>query len=476
MQPIDKLVFSGIFALPTLYTVIAITAHLRFGSSFDAALLGNVAWRLANGLDSTSSMTGFPYFATHASIAIFLLAPLFRYAPNLGLPATFALQGVSLALTALAVWRVGEVLALPSIQRRLLVLTTLLAPGAFLAVRLDPHEPTLGIGALAMTMAAGLTGISVRKSWWWPLLAASCRIEMAISTVIAGLLLLTKPASRRLGFLTLGAGTAATCFSLNFLLGSRDEAASVSAHFSHLGSTANDVFRAVFERPADVLEPLLEPSMLLSVAIWLLPWGLLIPLRAPKLLLIALPTAAVAIFGVWKPADHFSHHYWYGLLAAAPLAAAVAVSRRPQLLRLSNVAFLGGLAASWAVLLPLLGVLRPLGRFETDVPRMMVEFVSQKDGSVSAPDAVVPHLINRAAIYPFPRPFEAREETVGPFRWNGELPRWIVLTSFGAENARRDPMIREVLARHYREVASPEGITAWELADAPYAQTSSPSS
>lgn len=462
----DRNLLWAVVAFGLIAATIKLIAYRRFGTGFDTAVLGNVAWRLGNGFDDVTPITGYPHFATHASVVIFLLAGVFRVAPTLGLPVTFILQAASVALVGFALWGSTAATAMEYRQRRWLVLVTLLSPVAFLATRFEVYEPILGLGALAMTVSAGHQRQKTSRCWWWPTIAASCRIEMAISTIVAGLLLIRRPDSRRLGFLSCVLGAAGALVSLWLAISAGADATSFGAHFSHLGTSLSEAAAAIVARPVDALRPLGEPTMIASLALSLLPWGLLPALAGWRYLFLALPLAGVAIFGTWEPADFYFHHYWFGFLVGGSFATAEFLRKRPQLFPLTWRLSLVGMAAAWLAMIPAWPILTPFGPAETPQYRAINEFViSSGSLSVSTPTPVLVHLIDRPTLYFFPRPFMCLEEGIGQFRWNGSPPELVIVTDSQAAFVEISPW-REVLAARYQKVASPPGTHAWTLTEA----------
>jgi hypothetical protein len=443
---------------------IKLVAHYRLGTSFDSALLGNVAWRLGNGLSSVSSLTGYPYFATHASGAIFLLAPVFRFWPTLGLPIAFVWQSLSIAMVGLAVMWICSSLHVSHEARRFLLFLSVLAPGVFLASRLDLHEPTLGLGFLAMTLATGIDRVPARRSWWWPFLAAACRLEMAAATFAGGIVLLRKPDGWRFARVPLFAGALGLAFSLWFVAQAGSDAVSVGAHFAHLGDTPESVLKTAFDNPWLVLQPLTNSAMLSAIAFWLLPMGLVLPAIGWRYLLVALPMAAVPIFGVWAPADQYAHHYWYGFLVAAPIAAAFGLARRPRLLNVFRISAGVGLIAAWVPIAAALPAIRPFGQSSGDEMRTISELSSESVASVSATNAVLAHLIARPTLFAFPRPFLC-DKDLGPFRWEGEMPELIVVRAGDQEEVENDRLIGAILLQSYQANQSENDLVVYRLED-----------
>jgi disulfide bond formation protein DsbB len=375
------------------------------------------------------------------------------------------LQASSVALVGYALWT-STATTLEYRQRRWLVLATLLSPVAFLATRFEVYEPILGFGALAMTLSAGHQGLKASRSWWWPAIAASCRIEMAVTTVVAGLLLIRRRESRRLGLLSCGLGAAGALVSLWLAILAGPDAASFGAHFSHLGGSVGEAAAAIVERPFDALRPVGEPAMIASLALSLLPWGLFPPLAGWRYLLLALPLAGVAIVGVWEPADIYFHHYWYGFLVGGSFATAEFLRTRSHLFSLTRRLSLVGLAGAWLAMIPLWPLVTPFGHPETPQLRMIKEF-AESNGllSLSVPAPVLGHLIDRPTVYFFPRPVSCLEEAIGQFRWIGSPPELVIVTDSQAAFVEISPW-GEVLAARYQKVASPPGTHAWTLTEA----------
>ncbi len=300
--------------------------------------------------------------------------------------------------------------------------------------------------------------------WWWPVLAAGCRIEMAAATVVAGLLLAGRSGSRRTGVFTTLVGLAGLSFSIWFVVRAGTEAASVAAHFSHLGSTAGEVIGTALTDPITALRPLTEPVMLSSIVLWLLPLGVVIPLIGWRYLLVALPMAGVAILGVWEPADQYPHHYWYGFLVAAPVAAAAALSRKPERLRLLTLTGVVGIAIGWAGLVAAAPVLRPFGQPDPGPMRQMVAYMSGRDSaSVSVESNVLPHLVARIGLYDFPRPFLCSEESIGPFAWFGEAPEFVLIPASRRQEVESHPVLGPILSENYRPEAESDLMVAYRL-------------
>lgn len=465
-QQATRTVVLVIVVVAMVHAGIKLYGHFRFGTGFDSALYGNVSWRLANGFDDVSSLTGFPYLPSHISGVLFLFLPVFRWWPGWGLPVVFVAQAMSVGLIGWAVWTLSGFFELDRAIRWILLAGTLLSPGALLATRLEINEPTLMLGALAMAISTGLRAVPLSRMWWWVVLAASGRIEMAAATLVVGLLLLIGR-RRASGALTFAVGGAVLGATLLYLFAGSGDAPSVAAHFAHLGASPGEIFRTVVTRPLALFEPLGSYIMWISFVFWLLPFGLIVPLIGWRWLLPALPLAAIAVLGVWPYADAFIQHYWYGFLVGGSMATIYALHRRPRLRSHYPALGLAGLGGAWLMMAPLISGLGLSGSPDTPALREMVVYlgVLPRDG-MTVPLAAAPHLVGRPDLQFFPRPFGCADLQIGPYRPPDALPRFVALAGLSLDPSSPDERFATVsglIIEHYELVAVPADFQLWEL-------------
>lgn len=410
-----------------VYFVLRMLRFAAFRDGFDTVLLGNVLWRLSHGFDSLTALTGGFYVSTHGSPSLFGLMALFLGNPTVGFAALFALQAASLGLLVLAVDRLARHLGIARNARWVLVSALVLSPGAYLITQLDIHETTLGLGALGMAV----TGSLVRDKTWrvlaWAGLASCFRIELAAAVVVAGVLLILFHRLRSgLGVLAVGAVVLSGYLAWLFL--NPYTTGSVAAHFAHLGDTPAQALSTLLASPTKLLEPLGSAQLALSLVLWLIPGGVVISLRRPWWHLLALPTAGIAILGVWPDADLFVHHYWYTFLLTSGLGAVLSLATKP----LSNFAmhafFTAPLVISWVLFAPgalnliLLVPEAPDSKLQSDV-----RLVGESEGFVSVPVQMASQLVDREWLAPFPRPFDCNS-AIGPYQAPSEPPEVIAFT------------------------------------------------
>lgn len=401
-------------------TVRVLTGRLAL---FDTAVTANVYWRLSHGYDDLSTLTGSHHLSDHLSPLYLLLTPFFRLPTTAVLVLAHLLQALSVALVGVAVDRISRHLAVSPPVRGLAVLVSVAAPGAYLVSNYGVREFNLGVGLLAMTMAAVLRDEPVGGRRW-AVVTAMTRMEYALGVLLVG------AAGRRYsaGRNVLAVGALASVLLVGWLILSPLGGESVGAHMAHLGTTPGEVASAIRGSPGLLFEPLGDMAWVRAVIGWLLPVGLVIPLLKAKWMAPALPSMAIPILGVWPLADAYVEHYWYPILAVGSIAAVVAVARWPKLERPFISLSLAGLLMSWILFFPWqLGWLRPGGVIDRDA-LLVAEQLSSTDASVSAPSPIVHLSAGRPSVFAFPRPMVCSEGDLGPFEPPVKGPDVVVAT------------------------------------------------
>jgi hypothetical protein len=289
---------------------------------------------------------------------------------------------------------------------------------------------------------------------------------MATAVLVVGLLLLIAK-KKPWGLVATATGGVVLAATVIYLFGGHGEAPSVAAHFAHLGSSPEEVLRTAITKPLVLLQPLESVVMWWAIVFWLLPFGLLVPVLGWRWLLPAMPLAAVAILGVWPHADSYVQHYWYGFLVGGSIAAAAGLKRRPALQALYPVIGLAGLAAAWAVMLPVIGGVNLDGQENSAELRTLVTYVGQTpDDGVTVPALAASHLVDRAKLYIFPRPFGCADRFFGPFKPPNELPRLLAVVGLDIDPASSDRWFADLsrtIDRHYDVKETIGEIRVWEL-------------
>ena len=454
--PVVLVVFGVALAILRVYR------YLNLGDSFDTGLLANVLWRVAHGLDSRSAMTGGYYVSTHASGIVAMFLPAYRWAPTAAMPAMLVAQVASVMLVAWAARLIAEALGLPPRIQLLAALVIALSPAAFLASQFEIHETTLGLGPLAMSIALSIRRDSKFAIAIWALLASASRIEMAFTVLLVGAIIWSYKEFRN--WVVLSIGFIAVSLYLVWLFSNPYQTESIAAHFSYLGSTPREVLVTATLHPWRLLGPLASSQMWISILFWLLPFGLVVPLLSPRWLVAALPSAGVAIFGVWAKADYFIHHYWYIFLVVGTCALLFTARSRPAVVRRLPMLLGAGLVASWILMAPLMGFFGPHG--DPAAGEVIAEVRRDDPGYVSAPMSMVALLANRPLVSPFPRPFECAD-SIGPYTAPDRPPDELIIAAGGrdelATSARR---AFDRLLKQYTLIRRTGQFEVWRLVDA----------
>lgn len=437
--------------------------HL-IGGGFDSSMIANVLWRLAHGFDSQSAMTGAHYVATHASPILVPFLPIFRWVPQMGMPAMYTAQAASVVLVGWAGYLVARHVDLPPRTQQWLLAALLVSPAAMLATQFEFNETTLGLGPLAMVLALSVRGDRAAAILPWLLVALSCRLEMAAAVLLGGLVVWSIGRTRQARTIVALSVPAVGAYAV-WLASNPFRAISIEAHFAHLGATPREVVATAFEEPWRLLEPIINPILLVSLLFWLLPFGVLAPLRRARWLLVALPTAAIPVFGVWEPADALIAHYWYPLLAAGTVATPLAVVASDWLNSRLRFWLAAGVVTGWFLLTPFLA-------FVGDAPaigaaeRAMVGAVRELDPFFASVPAPLSHmLVDTPLLAPYPRPFSCAEEALGPYLAPATPPDVIVIPLAWESLDTAEAHGLDKLLSAYELLMSSDDYQAWRVVD-----------
>lgn len=456
-----RLAFIVIGLVGVVYAVLALLRLVRFDlTAFDSGIFDNVLWRLGNGYNDVTALTGSHHFSDHMSILMLLAVPVYSVLPDLGLPLLIVAQAVSVALVAVATWLLADHLELSSELRRVALFVVLAGAGAYNAALIDIHEVGLALGPLAMTAVLAVRDDPIKRYWIWPALAAMARIDLAISVLIIGLLIRRK--RQRHARIAMGIGAAATTAMGLWLLLNPWGGTSFAFHFSHLGiESAIELPRAVLTNPVAALEQLIDPTMWGTVAVWLAGFMVVPPLRAARWLLPAVPTLIIPVFGSWQRADLPFLHYWHVLLPMLAIATAFGLARTPQLSKRAFSLAIIGVAVSWVFM----GMFKPsLTNDITDEKETVAWLSLRPDDSVAAYPTLVPHISTRPTVLQLPTPFACPTLPVASFVGPDQPPDLVALPVAIVAGPANDAAmaVASVLTSYYERVGSFGKFEVWE--------------
>ncbi len=435
-------------AATLIFSAIALMRLASFDmTAFDAGIFDNVLWRLANGYDDVTAITGAHHFSDHMSLLMLLAVPIYALAPGLGLPALIVAQAASVAMVPLAGWLLADHLGLDRRTRLLVLLITAAGAGTWNAALIDVHEVGLAVGPLAMTAVMAMRLAPLRTYWIWPVLAAAARLDIALSVLLVGILLRRdRPEHARVA--QAAGGVLAGGMALWLLLNPWD-GTSFAFHFAHLGvDTATALPGAMLADPLAAIEPLTDPTMWGTVLIWLVGFTVAAPLAGWRWIIPALPTLAIPVLGSWPQADEPHLHYWHVLLPMLAIAMVTGLASRRSLRTSFFYLAIVAVAATWLFM----GVFRPsIGGDLTDERAVVAYLESYPDESVAAVGHIVPHVSRRETVMQLPTPFACPTTPVAHFTGPAGPPDLValpsaVLTSPATQVAER---VAATLTDHY---------------------------
>ena len=453
------------FVLAAVAFLGARWAKMHFlGGGFDSSTIANVAWRLAHGFDSQTAMTGGHYLATHASPVMLPVVAIFRFSATAGMAAMFVAQAASILLAGWAGVLMSRHVGLSQRATLWLVGALFLSPTAWLATQFEFNETTLGVGPLAMTLALAIRGDSPRTTTLWAVLAASCRLELAATVVIAGIVIWSI-GRRRHAVWILSASSPILLGYLVWLMAAPYPAVSIEAHFGHLGKSAIEVLGSAAANPLRALEPMLTPILLVSILFWLLPFGVVGPIVRLRWLSVLLPTTAVAVFGSWEPADAPIAHYWYGFIAIGVVMTPLAISDSKWFRERYRFLTGAGVVVGWVLMAPFLGAFRQSPVIGPDERELVRAVEDRPPTFVSAPGPLTSMLVDTPGLAPFPRPFSCATDALGPYLAPSGPPDVVIIPILWDQLDGEEGAALTQLLGAYEVVAATDQYVAWRVVD-----------
>jgi uncharacterized membrane protein len=416
----------------------------RFASvhqrTFDLALYARMAWGFARG-DLWAPILEAPSLGCHLSP---LLLPLGLLGRVLGtVPVLLSAQALAVALTVFPMARIGA-RRLGTRGIWLSVVAFLLYPNLFHVGTYEFHPGTLAV--LPMTWGFdALDRHDVKQLAWCALGVLSCREDLGAFVVLLCLLFYARQHDRRALHVAL-ASLVYTLLALLVVMRAAPAHGSLSAHFGQWGGSPLGVLGSLLQEPEQVFAHFKARRMYLPQVLAPLSF---FSLRAPTLLLPALPYLALNMLSAFPTADEQYSHYLTPALPALLVSGIVGVTEVRK----------GFIQVLWFVTLGIahfaLGG-SPLSRdFDRQAyladdstlaaRRVLAAIPAGK--SVQAPDALLPHLAERHDVRRAPdlgRPVDAGSAfTVLDVSHRQRYARAEVLLRTSEE-----PLVRKWLARH----------------------------
>jgi uncharacterized membrane protein len=395
----------GILALiAALHAAITFfLALLRFHNvhqrTFDLALYARAAWGLAHG-DSWLPVLDMHVLGAHMApvlLVLGLLGRLFGTVPVVLLAQSLAVAACVWPLARIGARRMG------TLGIWLAVSAWCLYPNLGHVTSYEFHPGTLAVLPLCWAYDALDRGKFVALAWSCVGVLA-CRDDFGLACVIFALLYALQYRDRRANWLALGS-LAYTLLAVGITLAHAPQNASLSQHFGVWGGSPLGVLTTLFRDPGVVWAHFTARPRLLYLPRLLAPLSFF-ALRSPRLLLPALPYLALNLLSEFPTTlEQYSHYLTPAVpsLVVAGVVGVTVVKRR-------------GLRVLWFVTLGLsqlaLGGL-PWSRdfdgpaFREDAQTRAARAVLARipaAASVQAPDALLPHLVERHMVRRAPPP------------------------------------------------------------------------
>lgn len=442
-------------AAALVYSLLALRRvwELKAGA-FDAGLLDNVIYKVSIGLGNVTGLTGEAHYAARPLVFVLGL-PLYWVNSDLGYSGLLVMQAVSVAMIGLAAWLIADAIGLSRGRKYAALLFVLASPAAYWAVITELHVTGLSMGLVALTIAGAYRRWSLTYYWILPVLASMARIEIALTVIVVGILLWRVSRVHAVAAIVSGGVVAVVLVGLTLVVTARGS--SLGVHLNYLGvDSFTQLPMGVLRNPGTVIRELLDPMFLFSALMWLVTIGVVLPLRASRWFIIAIPTLLVAAIGSPAFADVWFTHYWNYLLVAAGIA---------FVLSLSVWAFTDRVAV-WLVVIVLVvawvlpgtwfvgtryPVIYPSASSDDQQTAVVAASVS---GALSATSRMVLPGGHREWVYMFPNPFVCLTDQYAYFSLEGPVPD-VIITDRGWEEDVEEAdvaRLRRILAEDYEVV------------------------
>jgi uncharacterized membrane protein len=254
--------------------------------------------------------------------------------------ALLVLQAVAVALGALPLFwlardelqAAGYSLAVSEAAGLVLAIVYLLFPALQAANLTEFHAAPLMVAPMLLALYYARQG-RYGRMWIWALVVMAVKEEMPLLTFMLGLwLLLARREWKQ------GAGLAAVSliwFGLaTFVIVPHYaplkygiEESVYFQRYGELGDSPLDVARSLVTRPALVWQIVTEPARLQYALALLLPAGLILPVLAPEVLLLSLPSLAANLLSSYEAMYSGVYHYSAPVVPFVTAAAAVGLGR-----------------------------------------------------------------------------------------------------------------------------------------------------
>jgi uncharacterized membrane protein len=313
----------------TWWALAALRHGLLRSNAFDLGIYDQVAWQAAQGLETRSTLLGLSHMGNHGAWAFLSMGLLYRIHPSVQW--LLMLQSLSLAVTAIPLWRLAALRGLPQRLCWFVAAAWWLQATVFHTNLYDFHPETLAMPLLAHSFV-----LEARQRWWaWMLvwaLVLGFRDGLALIAIGTGLGELLRRRWRwALG--TLGLGMGWLFFLSEGLYPRLNEGQGPAAleRFTAFGDSPATIFWTLLLNPARVLEVVHLPDIGTYLLLLALPLAWSWRRRSLPALVACLPLLAANALSESAAQRDLQFHYQLPLAVLMVVATIEGLAADPTL-------------------------------------------------------------------------------------------------------------------------------------------------
>ena len=293
------------------WALAALKHYLLYSSGWDLGIFDQVAWKMSQGLEPRSTLTGLHHMGDHGAWAFYAIAPLYWLVPSVQW--LFFTQALALILTAWPLWHLSAQSGLRPRERWLICGLWWLQPVVFNVNLFDFHPETWAMPLLALAIWAN----RAERRWLWVaclLVTMGCKAVLGL--IVIGLSL--EQALRRrwcwsAAALFVGSGWLFFAMEILFPALNNDHGlmnfGRHQGRYQHLGESVGDIFHNALLTPAEFLGALDWPRIFPYIFFLILPLVFYWRRSSLPMLAATLPLLAINVLSSWPTQKDLIHQY-----------------------------------------------------------------------------------------------------------------------------------------------------------------------